>query len=207
MAELAFEIERIHMGVAGGWQDQYAAAFGGINFIEFSDIRNEVSSLKLEYETLQELQESLILCNSNLSHQSGDVHKSQKLSMQSEAVRGLVARNVDLTYDMKHQLVKGNLDQLGRSLNTAWSFKRQFDPSISSKYLDKIYDGAMENGASGGKLLGAGGGGYFLFFVTPFMRQKLIKFLNSEGLSVSPVVFDEAGITSWKFRSFEPMEK
>ena len=119
--------------------------------------------------------------------------------MQSEAVRGLVARNVDLTYDMKHQLVKGNLDQLGRSLNTAWSFKRQFDPSISSKYLDKIYDGAMENGASGGKLLGAGGGGYFLFFVTPFMRQKLIKFLNSEGLSVSPVVFDEAGITSWKF--------
>ena len=206
MAELAFQIERLHMGVSGGWQDQYAAAFGGINFIEFSQNRNDVSSLKLETETLLELQESLVLCNSNLTHQSGDVHDSQKVSMQSDSVRSLVARNVELTYEMKHFLLRGKLDFFGEALNTAWSYKRRFDASISSGYLDEIYDGAVKNGASGGKLLGAGGGGFFLFFVTPFKRQRLVDFLKSKGLSIAPVIFDEAGVTSWKFRDAESME-
>ena len=200
LSEIAFQAERLNLNIAGGWQDQYACTFGGFNFIEFNKDSNIIHPLRIQRSTKLELEENLILCDTGISHNSGNIHNDQKENMKKHDVDGLVKNNVDLTYKIKNQLLKGKLNDFGNSLDKAWESKRKFSSKISSPEIDLIYNTAKENGAIGGKLLGAGGGGFFLFYITPFKRQKLIKKLKSMGLNIFRFDFDDHGLQTWKTR-------
>ena len=167
LAEIAFQAERLHLGIAGGWQDQYAAVFGGFNFIEFHSEENIVSPIRLQSDIALELEESLVLCDTGIGHHSGNIHDDQRETMTSESVRKMVKKNVELTYSTRKHLLKGNLTKFGECLDAAWRLKRNFSKMISNDHIDSIYEGALENGALGGKLLGAGGGGFYIL-CTPF---------------------------------------
>jgi D-glycero-alpha-D-manno-heptose-7-phosphate kinase len=200
LAELAFQAERLYLGVAGGWQDQYATVFGGFNFMEFRMDQNVVHPLRIPPDTLLELEESLILCDTGISHDSGDIHLDQRQEMQKEAVRQQVQTNVELTYRMRNHLLRGRLLQFGQSLHEAWQFKRQFSSKISTGRLDEIYTDALCHGAVGGKLLGAGGGGFFLFYAPPFRKHELMDNLEAAGLKICPFRFEPEGLRTWSAR-------
>lgn len=200
LAELAFQAERLHLGVAGGWQDQYATVFGGFNFMEFRMDQNIVHPLRIQPDILLELEESLILCDTGTTHDSGDIHRDQRHQMQQENVRQQVQTNVELSYRMRNQLLRGQLLQFGQSLHEAWQFKRQFSSKISTVRLDHIYDSARSRGAIGGKLLGAGGGGFFLFYVPPFRKHELMESLEKAGLTIRSFRFEQEGLRAWTAR-------
>ena len=120
--------------------------------------------------------------------------------MASQLVNKLVRQNVDLTYLTRKYLLKGDLEKFGECLNEAWSLKRSFSSMISSDYIDEIYEGALKNGALGGKLLGAGGGGFFIFYVPPFKKHCLINYLKEKNLDVQPFCFEPDGLKSWVSR-------
>jgi D-glycero-alpha-D-manno-heptose-7-phosphate kinase len=200
LAELAFQAERLYLGVAGGWQDQYATVFGGFNFMEFRMDQNIVHPLRIPADVLLELEESLVLCDTGTPHDSGDIHQHQRQQMQQDGVRDKVQSNVELTYRMRNHLLRGRLFQFGQAMHEAWQFKRQFSSKISNPRLDGIYDEARAHGAIGGKLLGAGGGGFFLFYVTPFRKHELVARLEASGLNVRPFRFEQEGLRAWSAR-------
>lgn len=200
LAELAFQAERLYLGVAGGWQDQYATVFGGFNFMEFRMDQNIVHPLRINPDTLLELEENLVLCDTATPHDSGDIHTDQRQHMQQADVHKKVLANVELTYLMRNHLLRGRLLQFGEALHQAWQLKRQFSNKISNDRLDKIYADAREHGAVGGKLLGAGGGGFFIFYVPPFQKQELIGYLDNIGLAVRPFRFEQEGLRAWTAR-------
>lgn len=200
IAEIAYQSERHYLGIAGGWQDQYATVFGGFNFMEFRMDENIVQPLRISSSTLIELEENLVMCDTGIAHDSSSIHDDQRAQMDSKKVQELVEKNVQLCFEMRNFLLRGQLDEFGKSLDQAWKYKRQFSQKISSKHIDSIYDGAISSGAIGGKLLGAGGGGFFLFYVPPFARQKLIDFLSNQGLAVRNFLFEPNGLTSWTVR-------
>lgn len=198
VAELAFQAERVCFGVAGGWQDQYASAFGGFNLIEFGEDKNLVHSLRVEQAILNELEECLILCDSRLKHESGPLHEAQRATFTQEDKSAEVEAMVNLCRTMHRHLVRGELLEFGRSLSVGWQIKRGLSTGISDAPLDAIYDAALEEGALGGKLLGAGGGGFFMFFVQPQYRQRVAKRLRAMGCRISTFRFDNEGVTSWR---------
>lgn len=200
LAELAFQAERLYLGVAGGWQDQYATVFGGFNFMEFRMEQNIVHPLRLQLNTILELEESLVLCDTATTHDSGNIHEDQRLEMRKQEIRQHVQNNVDLTYRIRNHLLRGRLYEFGQALHEAWQIKRQLSNKISNPSLDKIYDGALAHGALGGKLLGAGGGGFFLFYVPPNRKHQLINHLFSQGLRVRPFRFEQKGLQAWTAR-------
>jgi D-glycero-alpha-D-manno-heptose-7-phosphate kinase len=200
LAELAYQAERLYLGVAGGWQDQYATVFGGFNFMEFRMDQNIVHPLRIHSDILLELEESLILCDTGTIHDSGDIHQDQRQQMQQEHIRQQVKTNVELTYRMRNQLLRGELLQFGQSLHDAWQLKRQFSSKISTVRLDKIYENALSHGAVGGKLLGAGGGGFFVFYAPPFRKHDLMANLEQAGLKIRPFRFEPDGLRAWTAR-------
>ncbi len=205
LAELAYQAERLYLGVAGGWQDQYASVFGGFNFMEFRMDQNIVHPLRIHPDILLELEENLVLCNSNLAHESGDIHEHQKSQMKQQDVSQKVKDNVDLTYKMRNHLLRGRLQQFGCDLNQAWRLKRQFSEKISNTELDGLYDLAIKNGALGGKLLGAGGGGFFLFYVPAFKKLELIDALEKSGKQTRQFRFEQEGLKAWTVRENNPL--
>jgi D-glycero-alpha-D-manno-heptose-7-phosphate kinase len=200
LAELCFQAERLYQGVEGGWQDQYAAVFGGVNFMEFKMDQNIIHPLRLSREIYYQLESCLVLCNTGISHNSGNIHNHQRKQMKNNIVKQHVKENVELCFKMRDQLLRGKLEEFGESLNSAWNLKKKLSSEISSKELDLIYDGAIKNGAIGGKLLGAGGGGFFLFYVHAHNRSRLISHLKDKHIEVTPFSFEQSGLTSWKVR-------
>lgn len=201
VAELAFQAERLELSCAGGWQDQYAAVFGGFNFMEFRQDRNEINALRVSNETQCELEERLVLCFSGESHPVGKIHDIQRQRMVAEiAVTEFAKKSRDLAYEMKSQLLRGNLDVLGNLLHRAWGLKKTLSTGVTSQKIDEIYDFAIENGALGGKILGAGGGGYFLFFAQHNGRYGLKSALKQRGLEVRDFLFESRGLRSWSVR-------
>ncbi len=200
LAELAFQAERLYMGVSGGWQDQYATVFGGFNFMEFQMKKNIVHPLRIPPNTLLELEESLILCDTGTTHDSGGIHQDQRQQMQKQEINQQVQNNVELTYQMRNYLLRGRLQEFGQALHDGWQIKRKLSSKISNLKLDQIYAGALNHGALGGKLLGAGGGGFFLFYVPHFNKHGLITHLAAQGLKVRPFRFEPQGLQAWTVR-------
>jgi len=200
IAELAYQAERLSLGIAGGWQDQYATIFGGLNFMEFKADQNLIHPLKLNYDILNELEESLILCDTETTHESGNVHEDQKAEMSKTDIRLLVEKNVELTYSMRNMLLRGQLMKFAEALDLGWQYKKQFSSKITTSSLDEVYNHALANGAIGGKLLGAGGGGFFLFFVPANKKNLLIKAMAEFGKRTVPFRFEQEGLRSWSMR-------
>lgn len=200
LAEIAYQAERHHLGVHGGWQDQYATVFGGFNFMEFRMDQNIVHPLRIHPDTMLELEECLILCDTGMTHDSNDIHQDQRSQMAAAHLRGMVKKHVRLSYEMRNHLLRGRLMQFGQSLDKAWQLKRQFSTMISNSLLDAIYSSAINHGAIGGKLLGAGGGGFFLFYVPPYRKHELITHLEGSGLKLRPFRFDPQGLQAWTVR-------
>lgn len=200
IAEIAFQAERLRLGIAGGWQDQYASVFGGFNFIEFYAKENIINPIRVHPDVVSELEECLVLCNTGIPHHSGDIHMDQKDNMSSTDVKKLVEANVKLTYKIRNYLYRGNLEKFGVCLDQAWQLKRKLSKKISNDHLDGIYNGARAHGALGGKLLGAGGGGFFVFYVPPFEKFKLLDFLKSQNLKVQNFQFEAEGLRVWSSR-------
>jgi len=201
IAEFSFQAERINLGVAGGWQDQYASAFGGFNYIEFNNKQNIVHPLRINRTTIRELEHRCLLCYTAINRESHSIQANtiSKLSKDKTNNKSKILRN---TQAIKNLLLRGNIDSFGSLLNENWQLKKEFSPNSSNSRLDNIYDLALANGASGGKLLGAGGGGYFLFVAKDGNRFSLKKALEEFGLRVTNIEFEEQGLQAWKMYSY-----
>jgi D-glycero-alpha-D-manno-heptose-7-phosphate kinase len=201
-AEIAYRIEREELGQRGGRQDQYAAAFGGFNFMEFTGTRTIVNPLKIHPEVANELSYRLLLCYTGTSHYSNDMIVRQQRSYadkQSDTVAALDATK-QLAYDMKNALLRGNIDEMGRLLDEGWQFKKKFTEGISNERIDGLYAHARDAGALGGKLLGAGGGGFILLFCDFARRAKVAKAVQDAGGRVMEFQFEPNGVQTWSVR-------
>ena len=197
-AHLAWAIEREDLGIAGGMQDLYAATFGGFNFIEFSD-RVIVNPLRIRDETVLELELSLLLCFTGITRDSARVIEDQTRRATTgvdETLAGLRAQK-DLAVAMKAALVTGELNDFGALLGEAWKQKKRMSPFISNERIDELYDLALSKGSLGGKITGAGGGGYILLFCDFTKKHRLMEALEFAGAEVTEFAFDSKGLTTW----------
>ena len=201
VAHLAFEIERIDLGLAGGKQDQYAAAFGGINFIEFlAQDRVIVNPLRVSRAILCEFETSLVTCFTGVSRRSDKIITEQQAGMtghQKVAIASLHQLKSD-AIEMKQALLRGEIRRMGATLNRSWEAKKRTAKGVSSELIDNLYDTAMGYGAIAGKVSGAGGGGFMMFIVPPQTRMELIAALKREGANASAVQFTAQGAESWR---------
>lgn len=200
IAEIAYESERLQLDVAGGWQDQYSTVFGGFNFMEFKANQNLIHPLRIKKQTLLELENNIILCYSNSTHKDDNIHRTQKSNTSSESIIQNIQKNVELCYKTRDHLLKDELESFGAMLNKTWELKKTFAKEISNEYLNNIYSNALKNGATGGKLLGAGGGGYFIFYVQPEEKNNFLKWANDQKIKHTSFKFVEEGLCSWTTR-------
>lgn len=172
IAAQACETEIDKLGEPIGKQDQYGTAVGGIKFIRFlPDDTVEVEPLLMSPASKRELDENLLLFYTGLTHSAGEILKEQNKNVASEQQKfDNMVQMTELAREMREALVGGNLARFGEILNENWLLKRQLAPGISNGTVDKYYELAMRSGALGGKLLGAGGGGFLLFYC-PKERQ------------------------------------
>jgi D-glycero-alpha-D-manno-heptose-7-phosphate kinase len=200
IADLAYEIERIELGVKGGFQDQYAAAFGGFSFMEFKNDKVNVTTLKLNPEILWELKASLLLCDVGETHYSGEIHEriSEKTENMESGVLESLDRQKELAFEVRKVLQKGELDELGRLLHESWECKKRLDKNVSNSVIENIYNFARKKGAIGGKISGAGGGGHILLYCYPEKRPIVAKALKRKGCNIIRFDFDFEGLSIWK---------
>ncbi len=200
IAEIAYRAEHEELKIKGGWQDQYASAVGGFNFMEFNQNRTVIYPLRLKNETIQELSSHLMLCYIGNSHFSGDVHtiiEKSFIENESEKLDNL-NKLKQITLEMKDVLLTGQLEDFGRLLRDSWECKRSMSKEVSNTHIDNLYDLGLKNGAYGGKLLGAGNGGYLLFFYSPRKRNVLKKALGLAGGEILNFNFDLRGVEIWQ---------
>jgi len=200
IAELAYRIERQEAGIKGGKQDQYAASFGGFNFIEFLGKTTVVNPLRVKNEILNELQYRLMLCYTGKTRLSAGIIDDQ--------VRGYTERREDVVHaldetrklaiNMKNALLLGQIDEFGALLHQGWQSKKRFSTKITDPNIDELYDVARQNGALGGKLLGAGGGGYLLLLCEFDKRHILAQKLEEHGGKVVNFAFEFNGLQTWE---------
>ena len=199
VAQLAHAIEREDLGIAGGMQDQYAATFGGFNFIEFTD-RVIVNPLRVSDEIAHELELSLLLCFTGITRDSARVIDDQTRRARAsaeETLAGLRAQR-ELAVAMKAALLTGALHEFGELLGEAWVEKKRMSPLISNARIDELYGLALRKGAVGGKITGAGGGGYILLFCDFTRKHKVMEALEFAGAVVTEFAFDTKGLTTWR---------
>jgi D-glycero-alpha-D-manno-heptose-7-phosphate kinase len=199
MAELAYRIERVDLGIAGGRQDQYAATFGGFNFIEFHKDSTVVNPLRIAPDTLNELEYRMVLAYLRQTRSSANIITRQRASYEAgkkEVVRALDQLKA-LTHEMKRLLLLGKIDAFGDALHEAWLSKKHLDSAITTDPVDALYEKARRAGAIGGKMPGAGGGGYFVFLCRAHARSKVAQALEAAGAQVVPFAFTQDGVTTW----------
>jgi D-glycero-alpha-D-manno-heptose-7-phosphate kinase len=197
LARRAYQVERIDLKVEGGMQDQYAAAHGGLNFIEFhGDDRVQVRPLRVAPATLEALERSLLLAWSGASRTDGGI-----LRRQVDGVLGGDARSLDslraikaLAVAMRDALLRGDLGAFAEGLHAGWERKRHLASGIATPRLDELYAVGRRAGAAGGKVLGAGGGGFLLFACPPGRLERVAAALDAAGAPCSPVRFDLRGV-------------
>jgi D-glycero-alpha-D-manno-heptose-7-phosphate kinase len=200
VAHLAFEIERIELGLAGGKQDQYSATFGGTNFIEFlAGDRVIVNPLRVGPAVLNELEIRLVICFTGVSRRSERIIEEQTRNMtehSADALAGLHRLKCD-AQDMKDALLRGQIDRISEILNGSWLAKKRTAHGVSSERIDTLMRIAFAAGATGGKVSGAGGGGFMMLLVPPERRVSLIHALNEAGGMASGVHLTGTGAESW----------
>jgi D-glycero-alpha-D-manno-heptose-7-phosphate kinase len=200
VAEMAYTIERSDVGIPGGMQDQYAAAMGGFNLMQFEKNGVTVSPLSISPPVKNELEYRLLLCSTGTTRPSGGILGRQIKSYREKNPNVLDALHEikKLTLNLHAELVHGRVEEFGSLLGEEWELKKRLDPAISNDEVDKLYRTALENGAVGGKLLGAGGGGYLLLFAEDGAQKELSLAVIKAGSRVENVRFENSGVETWK---------
>ncbi len=199
IADLAYQIERVDLGIKGGYQDQYAAAFGGFNFIEFTATGVKVTPLDLSPSTLNELEANLLLAYTGAPRLSSHIIEDQVAryeSGQADTARSLRELK-QLAGEMRDVLLAGDLGGFGELLNVEWATKQRLSPKIGTTHLREIYESAREDGALGGKVVGAGGGGFMLLYCPFDRKHRVAEGLRTQGCVVTDMAFCKEGVQTW----------
>jgi D-glycero-alpha-D-manno-heptose-7-phosphate kinase len=201
LADLAYAIERREFGLEGGLQDQYASTFGGFNFLEFYGEEVVVNPLRVDPATLEELEYNLLLCFTGTTRSSDHIIADQTqryVSNDAATLEGL-RKQKQLASEMKKLLLTGRLDDFGELLGEAWRYKQQLSPRISNSLIAELYEDALKHGAIGGKVTGAGGGGYMLFYCKYGTKHKVADAVRRLGATVTDFAFEQQGLTEWSY--------
>ena len=201
IASLAYSIEREDLCLAGGKQDQYAATFGGFNFMEFySDNKVIVNPLRIKDKIINELSRNIVLFYTSTSRDSAAIIERQQKNVISNNTKSIDAMQQlkKQAVLMKEALLKNDLDKIGDILNLGWEYKRQMASGISTNLFEDVYRAALEAGARGGKISGAGGGGYIFFYCPDCVRYKVIDVLNNFGGKVRRFEFTKECLQTWQ---------
>ncbi len=201
IAHLAFRIERIDCGLQGGRQDQYSATFGGFNFMEFyGDDRAVINPLRVKNWIICELEASLLLFYTGVSRESAKIIADQSAHVASGAVEALEAMHGIKrdAVEMKECLLKGDFDGIVRSMRFGWERKKATARTVSNPHIEEIHSAACAAGASAGKVSGAGGGGFMMFFVSPDRRMEVSRALSRFDGQVSNCHFTKHGTQAWR---------
>jgi D-glycero-alpha-D-manno-heptose-7-phosphate kinase len=200
LAELAHAIEREELGIRGGRQDQYAATFGGFNFIELHGDHVVVNPLRIASDVLLELEHNLLLCYTGTTRQSDHIIEDQMgryLRGDADATAGLMSQK-ELALEMKNALLQRRLRDFGDLLDAAWQAKKRMSDRISNDRIEELYAAARAAGALGGKVTGAGGGGYVLLYCRHDRKHEVAARMRQLGASVEEFAFEEAGLRTWR---------
>jgi len=201
IAHLAYEIERIDVGLQGGKQDQYAATFGGFNFMEFyADDRVIVNPLRVKNWIVSELESSLILYFTGVSRDSARIISGQvdRVINKSPTTTDALHKIKEGAVRMKESLLKGAISEFGEWLDSSWQAKKCLSDSVSNSAVDAVYDLAKDAGAYAGKISGAGGGGFMMFLADPIRRIDVIRALSETPGQVMSCHFVKWGTEGWK---------
>ncbi|MHB2022609.1 MAG: GHMP family kinase ATP-binding protein [Mycobacteriales bacterium] len=199
LADVAHHIEREDLGIRGGLQDHYAATFGGFNFIEFGP-RVIVNPLRIRPDVVSELELNLLLCFTGVTRESANIIVDQTTRFttgEPATLEGLRAQK-ELALTMKSALLRGELSEFGTLLGQAWTQKKKMSPMISTPRIEEVYALAMSHGALGGKVTGAGGGGYILFYCDFSRKHRLAEALEQAGATVTEFSFEPKGLCTWR---------
>lgn len=202
VAKLAYRIERQDLGIKGGMQDQYAAVFGGFNFMEFTKSGVIVNPLRIEPDVINELQYNLLLCYTGKRRLSARIIEKQVdgYMRRDEEVLDAMDELKELTVASKNALLQGQLDTFGHLLHEAWLHKKRMAREISSPEIDQLYETARSHGALGGKITGAGGGGYMFLYCEFGKRHIIAEAVEKLGAKVVDFSFEPSGVQSWEVR-------
>lgn len=202
IADLAYQIERLDLGIKGGKQDQYAATFGGFNFIEFYRDTTVVNPLRVPRNVINELHYNLLFCYTGKTRRSAGIIDTQ--------VEGYVRRKEEVLQAMdelkriatalKNALLQGRLDDFGALLHETWMNKKKMAAQISDPHIDELYETALKHGALGGKISGAGGGGYMFFYCRFDRKHVIAEQLERLGAQVVNFNFELRGLQTWEVR-------
>ena len=200
IAHLAYVIEREDLKMAGGKQDQYAATFGGVNYMEFyANDKVIVNPLRIKSKFLHELEHNLVLFYTQTSRLSSKI-----IQEQTDNVNAKKSSSIDAMHQLKEQsvlmkeaILKGEVDHIGKILHDGWMHKKQMADGISNASIDAIYEAALQSGATGGKISGAGGGGFMIFYAPYIHKYQLIKKLSELGGTVMNYSLTTEGLTTW----------
>jgi D-glycero-alpha-D-manno-heptose-7-phosphate kinase len=199
LADLAYQAERVDLGIQGGWQDQYSTAFGGLNLIEFRHNDILVTPLRISEDVFLELQFNLLLFRFGESRESGSIISDQQRTFEKSGV-DLVKQYKKLshlTLAIKDALIKGDLKKFGELFHEGWGIKKTFSQKISNSYIDGLYEMAQKQGAIGGKVLGAGNCGYLLIFCNSLYQSDVIEALKEKHAHLEHFDFVKKGLQTW----------
>jgi len=195
VADLACQVEIDKLGMPIGRQDQYAAAVGGLNYMEFSSAGVRVSPIDLSHEVTSRLEQRLMLFFTGRSRNSAQILSEQKRS--SERNRGTVINSLhtikQAAIELREELRRGNIDSVGECLDRSWSAKRKLAPGITDPWIDQWYEAARDAGAAGGKITGAGGGGFLVLYCEPEKQERVTATLQTLGLNAMDFRFETGG--------------
>ena len=200
IAQLAITIERKELQMVGGKQDQYAATFGGINFMEFYDNdRVIINPLRIKSNIIRELNYHLLLFYTKTKRESSKIIEIQKANFQNQVPEVIEATHQlkKETILMKEALLKGQFADIGQLLNMGWENKKLLANGITNKQIEDIYNTAIDAGALGGKISGAGGGGFMIFYCPGNSKFNVIDKLGAIGISHQRYYFQNNGLETW----------
>ena len=185
--------------MAGGKQDQYAATFGGFNYMEFLGDNVIVNPLRIRQRYLDELAHNLVLYHTATSHVSAKIIEEQQKNVQNKKQKSIDAMLAlkEQAFRMKEVLLKGDLDAIGKILDEGWHHKKQMADSITNPFIDEVYAAAITAGATGGKISGAGGGGFMFFYCPSNTRYRVIDSLAQFGGQSKRYEFVTEGLKTW----------
>ena len=206
LADEAIYLERVLCQEAGGWQDQIAASFGGFNRINFNEDGYEVLPVIISPERKKQLNDNLLMFFTGFTRFSSDVQKANSSSGPKDK-NAMLKEMYSLVDDAEKVLTEKNadLDDFGRLLDHTWKLKRQTGSAVSTNSIDGLYSRGIEAGALGGKLLGAGGGGFLVFYVQPEYQENVRKAMSD--LMYIPFEFENGGtrVIHYTPESYEPL--